>query len=317
MTLFHVDEIAANFITNLILSPFSCVTATSADITLECLVLQSNGTAIRHNITLDDTFISTCNFNISRDTRIITHGWNSDTTSFIYATTPVEYAKLNSYNVIVVNWLKLSRTLYPVTVSFCLTKVAQRIIDFILFVKNYGTTLSSITLVGHSLGAHTSGLVGRTLLQMNSNDKIGNIIGLDPAGPLFGDFSQLINVISPQDISIARLNANDSDYVTCWHTNSYFAGTQYVNGCDSDILFDYGLFQLHCLLTIDLSCSHTAAVEYLTYSLNNQYCYVGYSNSNSSKIAYIAEPIQNMRENVQGQYEVSTSFVKPYCSLNQ
>lgn len=281
------------------------------------MVLQADGSVSRLNISLDDDSFTSCNFNKSLETRIIVHGWNSNTNSSLYTTTPVEYAKLNKYNVIMVNWLKLSNTFYPATVQYCLKKVAQKIIDFILYAKdNFELSLSSVTLVGHSLGAHTSGLVGRTLIQMNPNNKIANIIGLDAAGPLFGYVSGLINDISPQDILISRLSKGDAEYVTCWHTNSLVAGSNWLPNCHSDIFFDLAVVQLQCIGSLNIGCSHTAAYQYLTFSLSNPTCYKGYPKfsipSTKSRI-YVGEPIDHMRS-IFGNYEVWTSLKEPYCN---
>lgn len=44
----------------------------------------------------------------------------------------------------------------------------------------YNYSLSDVTLVGHSLGAHISGYAGKY-----TNGTLGIIVGLDPAAPLF------------------------------------------------------------------------------------------------------------------------------------
>lgn len=49
--------------------------------------------------------------------------------------------------------------------------------------QNY-TTLDKIHLIGHSLGAHVSGVAGK-IVNEQTNQSIHRITGLDPAGPLF------------------------------------------------------------------------------------------------------------------------------------
>lgn len=65
--------------------------------------------------------------------------------------------------------------------------------------------LDDLTLVGHSLGAHIAGCAAKRL---ESNEKIGTIIGLDPASIGF-DFDRLEN----------RLTDTDANYVQIIHTD--------------------------------------------------------------------------------------------------
>lgn len=66
-------------------------------------------------------------------------------------------------------------------------------------------SLKDLTLVGHSLGAHVAGCAAKTL---NSTQKIGIIIGLDPASVGF-DFDEMEK----------RLTDSDADYVQVIHTD--------------------------------------------------------------------------------------------------
>lgn len=66
-------------------------------------------------------------------------------------------------------------------------------------------SLKDLTLVGHSLGAHVAGYTAKLL---NSTEKIGSIIGLDPAAVFF-EFDQPEN----------RLSKTDAEYVQVIHTD--------------------------------------------------------------------------------------------------
>lgn len=50
--------------------------------------------------------------------------------------------------------------------------VANYVTDMIRFLENYGTSLKTITIVGHSLGAHVAGVAG-----YNLKNKVNNIVG--------------------------------------------------------------------------------------------------------------------------------------------
>lgn len=81
-------------------------------------------------------------------------------------------------------------------------------------VSDYNISLSSIHLVGHSLGAHISGFAGK-YLQNTLNESIPRITALDAAGPLFEE------VWVTED---ERLNPNDADLVVAIHTDGGQAG---------------------------------------------------------------------------------------------
>jgi len=66
-----------------------------------------------------------------------------------------------------------------------------------------GLSLDDVHLIGHSLGAHTCGEVGKLL-----NGKVGRITGLDPASPGYEDLD-----------AIVRLDATDALYVDAIHTD--------------------------------------------------------------------------------------------------
>lgn len=74
-----------------------------------------------------------------------------------------------------------------------------------------GLDMSSVHLIGHSLGAHASGFCGKfTSLFMNK--KISRISGLDPAGLMFHAV-----------LSESRLDKSDASYVDVMHTNGCYA----------------------------------------------------------------------------------------------
>lgn len=76
---------------------------------------------------------------------------------------------------------------------------------FIDYLAEHGLELRNLVIVGHSLGAHISGYAGKNI----KSGRIGAIIGLDPAGPLF-------SIDKPQK----RLADNDADYVQIIHTDA-------------------------------------------------------------------------------------------------
>lgn len=70
-----------------------------------------------------------------------------------------------------------------------------------------GLKLKKTEMVGHSLGAHIAGLTAEKLSQ-KTNQKIGVIFGLDPAGPIIKNL--------PKEL---RLNETQAEFVVVYHTS--------------------------------------------------------------------------------------------------
>lgn len=77
---------------------------------------------------------------------------------------------------------------------------------------DYNVHLEDFHVVGHSLGAHVAGYVGKAVQNLTDGLKIGRITGLDPAG--FGFLSD----------NETRMNEDDADVVVAIHTNGLGAG---------------------------------------------------------------------------------------------
>lgn len=80
--------------------------------------------------------------------------------------------------------------------------------DFLSYLIAKGLRLDNLVVVGHSLGAHISGIAGKQLIA-NGYGKIDVIVGLDPAGPLF-------SISKPNK----RLADTDAEYVHVIHTDA-------------------------------------------------------------------------------------------------
>lgn len=88
------------------------------------------------------------------------------------------YVKAQDVNVIGVDWSWWISDDYIRIVSVFLRVVAIRIASFIkMLVEQYKTDLSKIHLIGHSLGAHTSGMVGLLIYKHTNGKKLGRITG--------------------------------------------------------------------------------------------------------------------------------------------
>lgn len=71
--------------------------------------------------------------------------------------------------------------------------------------------LSNVHLIGHSLGAHIAGFVGKQIKRSTGGRLINRITALDPAGPLFEYPSRHVD---------EKLNKGDAEIVDVIHTDA-------------------------------------------------------------------------------------------------
>lgn len=157
--------------------------------------------------------------------------------------------------------------------------MAEAVSELIMFLtSNWFSNASNIMLVGHSLGAHIAGSVGK-IIKNSGVGFIKVIVGLDPAGPFITDNS--------------KLNVTDAEYVQVIHTNAGIWGYDgplghadfYINmggpmqeECGYDVGSHYILHTLYYIFYISLSisiqyvmiCSHSIVIDYYAESLRSQ-----------------------------------------------
>ncbi|XP_055629276.1 lipase member H-A-like [Toxorhynchites rutilus septentrionalis] len=187
-------------------------------------------------------------FNFSAPTKILIHGWLGSSESQVIEPLAKDFLAEGDFNVIAVDWEKGAQTwLYPVA-RYRVDKVADVVAALIAKLVDAGHSYEKIGIVGHSLGAHIAGLTGKRTAQ-----KIGFIIGLDPASPLF-------RMSKPLD----RLAADDAEYVEVIHTNGKALGFFRSIG-KADFYPNGGVKQPGC--GVSLTCSHERSVIYFQESL--------------------------------------------------
>lgn len=159
----------------------------------------------------------------------------------------------------------------------------SRIGDFIIkLYRKKNINLNSVTLIGHSLGAHVAGFAGKRIYQ-KLQTKVGKIIGSDPAGPHF-NFRY----------ADKRLSKNDAECVVVIHTDMRKFGYRKSLGAldffpNGGYAPQPGCFITHvdisnirkwfakisvCLqfsfVSLSVGCSHTLATVYLIEALKKQ-----------------------------------------------
>jgi len=224
--------------------------------------------------------LAAAGFSPENETKVLVHGYASNSEKF--GTRFVEEyfgsTDLRDVNVVSVDWRYLSSVVdYFAAAEHAVTagKRAGQILEDLL-ISQLGQQPRRIHAIGHSLGAHFVGHLGREVASLSGGMKIGRITGLDPAKPWF-DMTKESN----------RLNKTDAEFVDIVHTNS---GEIY-DGCLSfpdkmgnvDFYPNGGHHQAGCIppcneLTcpfadiidlIELGCSHKRSYKYYTDSIRD------------------------------------------------
>lgn len=124
---------------------------------------------------MDEEVLRRSNYDGSKASKFITHGWLSNGNSTTCIQIKNEYLKAHDYNVIVVDWGAIAgNVLYHIPVANT-RNVAEYYAKFLDFLVEHGTEPRNVHLIGHSLGAHISGFVGDMIKKGNVSRITGKI----------------------------------------------------------------------------------------------------------------------------------------------
>lgn len=135
-------------------------------------------------------------FDRKKPTKLVIHGFLNDGESPVAKKITAAYLKNFDVNVIVVNW---GNGANPLLISYDHSAARTREVgkvgaQFLMWLlKDDPKMWDNLTVVGHSLGAHTAGFMGKNILDGN---KIGRIVGLDPGE--FDYFSEIFSKFNLQ-----------------------------------------------------------------------------------------------------------------------
>ncbi|KAM8806085.1 inactive pancreatic lipase-related protein 1-like [Eudromia elegans] len=149
------------------------------------------------------TTIKQSNFDASKITRFIVHGFNDKGEQTWLSDMCKRMFTVEDVNCICVDWKKGSTCLYT-QASNNIRVVGAEIAYFVNVLMNqFGYSADKVHIIGHSLGAHVAGEAGKR------RPGIGRITGLDPAQPYFQD--------TPIEV---RLDRSDAQFVDVIHTDT-------------------------------------------------------------------------------------------------
>ncbi|KMQ84535.1 pancreatic triacylglycerol lipase, partial [Lasius niger] len=214
------------------------------------LYTKNNPTAPKTLYVNDTNALKNSNFDPTKPTRFIIHGWMNSRSSSVCVLIRKAYVKNEDCNVIVVDWSKISYKPY-IWASKRVGIIGQFVSTMIDFLEKQGMDLSKTILIGHSLGAHVAGLAAR-----NAQGEVSFVAGLDPALPGF-------NLAGPG----SRISRSDAQYVEIIHTNGDQLGFSTPIG-DSDFYPNGGKMQSGCLEDVGGACSHARSYIYFAESID-------------------------------------------------
>lgn len=208
------------------------------------------------------TSIRSSNFDSSKKTKFCTHGYLCNTKPRSGCDN-IKNALLKSgdYNVILVDWSALdSKLLYAINVAVRLPAISSVYADLVQDLLDEGADADDMHLIGHSLGAHLSGLVGEQTLAPHNK---GVITGLDPAGPLYEGSD-----------SSHRLSPDDARFVEAIHTNGGILGIVEAVG-DLDVYYNGGVgTQPGCPFDVAGICSHCFVFDAYINAIENPNAFI-------------------------------------------
>jgi pancreatic triacylglycerol lipase len=277
--------------------------ATEDDITFYFFTPQNRVTGVQIKERQLHDIVRLTGFNVQIETLIIIHGWRSNGESAVNDLIKTAALQTRNINVIVIDWSPIASKGYTVAQG-SVVAVGNYIGDFLLRLDNeLNHRLNRVTISGHSLGAHISGVAGA-----RTRGVINTIVGLDPAGPLFSE-SNINN----------RLDPTDASHVHVIHTNDGLLGFNLKMG-HADYYPNGGKSQSGCGLDIAGTCAHSRAYEYFAESLNNnnfrsRLCgsWANYQNNqcNNNQIGLLGGfPVQRPAN---GNYYLATNSRSPFA----
>lgn len=165
------------------------------------------------------------------------------------------YLQFANFNVIVVDWSAGAETVNYIAARNRVGAVGAVTFQILQQLNRvHGVSPQDVTVVGHSLGAHAAGFVGKS--QVGAM-RLGNVVALDAALPLFHE-----------DRPAERVTETDAIYVESHHTNGGLLGFDVPIG-HANFYPNGGSSQPGCGVDVAGSCAHARAVEFFAESINS------------------------------------------------
>ncbi|KAJ8026248.1 Pancreatic lipase-related protein 2 [Holothuria leucospilota] len=272
----------------------------------------------------NDASIVNSKFRGSRETKFIIHGFRDRimTPDSDFLDMKDSFLSIGNFNVILVSWKDgadlfdlngLLGHLLNLPIGYLQARQNARLVGRQVgelsrkLQQLTGASLSSMHLIGHSLGAHVAGFAGEHV-----SGKYGRITGLDPAGPGYQPYTSTAGCL---------LEKSDAIFVDIIHTDGILGNENAVG--HQDFYPSGGKNQISCSF-LDFICDHMRAVDFFTESLDPNCKWNAYPCSSwtffklgfckrcgkkgCSRMGYYAD-----RSKSTGKFMLETNKDKPYC----
>jgi pancreatic triacylglycerol lipase len=216
------------------------------------LYTRSNPTTEQRININDPASVAASNFNPAHPTRFIIHGWQGSAQSDANLWMRAAYLARGDFNCISIDWGVGAGSINYITARNNVDPAGELAAEFMEFMLTQGADYNRMVVVGHSLGSHVGGFMGR-----HSGGRINTIIATDPAGVLFS-----------LDNPDGRLDETDAQYVESIITNG---GTLGMMDPISDATFypNGGSSQPGCGIDITGACAHARSNLFLEESIRS------------------------------------------------
>ncbi|XP_043591013.1 pancreatic triacylglycerol lipase-like [Bombus pyrosoma] len=243
----------------------------------------------------DINSVQASKWNPKRKTAIITHGWlNSGLTP---SCTLIRDAivKVRDWNIIVVDWSKISSNLIYSIVAKSVPYVALRVASFVNFLQTEaGLQTSNLRIIGHSFGAQIAGLSAQ---EIGKSSRVAEIVALDPARVMFEDkpLDQRVDVSDAENVQIIHTCVGQFGYSLPIGTSDFYANDgRHQPGCGIDL---FGI------------CAHLRSYRFYAESITNPKGFLGTSTDGTT--AYMGGVTLDPK--AKGTYYFKTTSQYPFA----
>ncbi|XP_061182228.1 inactive pancreatic lipase-related protein 1-like [Saccostrea echinata] len=219
----------------------------------------------------DTSSVSRSSFNPNNPIKIIIHGYMSNANEAWVQNISKLFLKKEDCNVVTVQWRNGANKIYPASAANTRV-VGAAVAKFLEMVRDkHGAKMETVHVIGHSLGAQTSGYIGQR------TPHLGRITGLDPAGPLFERYAEEVR-LDPSDAKFVDVIHSDALPIedagvgtrkSCGHIDFFPNGGGHQPGCPPP--YKTSLEELLSLrftaAFTSISCSHSRSYFYFAESL--------------------------------------------------
>jgi len=208
------------------------------------LLFTRQNPTVAQEITFDLAVLDASNFNSNNPTHFTAHGWGGSGDAASNTLVRDAFLSIGDFNIISVDWSGANSINYITSRNHVPAAGTHlgRYVDH-LHVNGY-IRLHEVQLIGISLGGQLIGFAGKAIF----SGRVGVIISLDPAGPLFS-----------YDDPTQRIDSSDGEYVEVIYTNAGMLGFDRPVG-HANFWPNFGRSQPGCGADVGGGCAHGRSV---------------------------------------------------------